>query len=582
MSFLKSFLASCLGTLVALGALLFIGITVIASLSDEKVVSVSDESVLHLRLEAPIAELEVDDPLADVFPSASNQSIGLLRLKEVIKYAKNDSKIKGIYLNTSMMMTGMASLQELRASLLDFKESGKWIVSYADAYTEGAYYLATVADKVYMYNEGEVEFNGLATEVMFFKKMFDKLEIKPQIFRVGDFKSAVEPFMRESLSEENKLQLNSLLTGIHTQMLRDISDSRKIPFERLKEISDKMLVQDSRSAVTYGLIDSLFYDDQIKEELRSRLGIDSKKKVPLVKYSQYKKSISGAGSSKNEIAVIVADGDIFPGKGDNGVVGSTTIVDLLRKARTNDRVKAIVLRINSPGGVFQAADMMWREIELAAAEKPVIASMSDYAASGGYCLAMACDTIVAQPTTITGSIGVFTVLFDLSKFLDNKLGITIEEVKTGEVGELITVTRSLTDTEKAIWQKQTDKIYETFTRKAAEGRSMPVDQLKKIASGRVWLGSQAKDNGLADVLGGFDDAVALAAKAADIGDEYRLRYYPQPKPLLERLMGNVEDEVRTSMMKKELGENYQWYRAWERAKTYQGVQARMPVEFKVK
>ncbi|MDZ4714623.1 MAG: signal peptide peptidase SppA [Cytophagales bacterium] len=582
MSFLKSFLASCLGTLVALGALLFIGITVIASLSDEKVVSVSDESVLHLRLEAPIAELEVDDPLADVFPSASNQSIGLLRLKEVIKYAKNDSKIKGIYLNTSMMMTGMASLQELRASLLDFKESGKWIVSYADAYTEGAYYLATVADKVYMYNEGEVEFNGLATEVMFFKKMFDKLEIKPQIFRVGDFKSAVEPFMRESLSEENKLQLNSLLTGIHTQMLRDISDSRKIPFERLKEISDKMLVQDSRSAVTYGLIDSLFYDDQIKEELRSRLGIDSKKKVPLVKYSQYKKSISGAGSSKNEIAVIVADGDIFPGKGDNGVVGSTTIVDLLRKARTNDRVKAIVLRINSPGGVFQAADMMWREIELAAAEKPVIASMSDYAASGGYYLAMACDTIVAQPTTITGSIGVFTVLFDLSKFLDNKLGITIEEVKTGEVGELITVTRSLTDTEKAIWQKQTDKIYETFTRKAAEGRSMPVDQLKKIASGRVWLGSQAKDNGLADVLGGFDDAVALAAKAADIGDEYRLRYYPQPKPLLERLMGNVEDEVRTSMMKKELGENYQWYRAWERAKTYQGVQARMPVEFKVK
>ena len=581
MNFFKSFFASCLGTLAALIVLIFIGISVIASLSADKVVAVSDRSVLHLKLEAPMTELEIDDPLAELFPSAADQSLGLLRLMEVIQYAKTDPKIEGIYLNTSMLITGPASIQELRNSLLDFKESGKWIVSYADAYSEGAYYLATTADKVYMYNEGEVEFNGLSTEVMFFKKLFDKLDIKPQIFRVGDFKSAVEPFIRESLSEENKLQLNSLLGSIYGQMLRDISDARDIPLDRLKEISNKMLVQDADGAVKYGLIDSLLYDDQIYDELRSRLSLESKQKVPLVKYSQYKKSVPALGTSGNEIAVIVADGDIYPGRADNGIVGASTIVDVIRKARTNDRVKAIVLRVNSPGGVFQAADMMWRELELASATKPVIASMSDYAASGGYYLAMACDTIVAQPTTITGSIGVFTVLFDLSKFMDNKLGITAEEVKTGEIGELVTVTRTLNDTEKTIWQKQTDKIYETFTRKAAEGRSMSQDQLKKIASGRVWTGTEAKENGLADVMGGFNDAVDIAAKAAGVGDDYRLRYYPQPKPLLDRLMGNVEEEVKVAMMKGELGEQYSWYRQWEKVKTYQGVQARMPFEFTI-
>lgn len=582
MSFLKSFFASCLGTFVALGLLIFVSASVIASLSDEKVVAVADHSVLHLRLEAPIAELELDDPLADLFPSATDQTLGLLRIKEVIAYAKTDPKIEGIYLNTSFLMTGMASLKELRTSLIDFKESGKWVVAYADYFSEGAYYLATAADKIYMYPEGEVEFNGLATEVNFFKKMFDKLEIKPQIFRVGDFKSAVEPFMREDLSEENKLQLNSLLSSMYNEVLHDISDARKIPFARMKEISDKMLVQNSREAVSYGLIDSLYYEDQIKDELRARLDLDEDRRVPLVRYSAYKKSVAGAVSSKNEIAVIVADGDIVPGRADNGIVGAATIVELVRRARTNDNVRAIVLRVNSPGGVFQAADMMWREIALAAEVKPVIASMSDYAASGGYYLAMACDTIVAQPTTITGSIGVFSVLFDLANFLDNKIGITSEEVKTGEIGELVTVTRTLTEREKAIWQKQTDKVYDTFTRKAAEGRRMTQDELKKIASGRVWTGSQAKDNGLADVMGGFNDAVALAATAAGIGTDYRLRYYPQPRPLLERFMTNIEDEVKTNLLKKELGAHYPWFRQWEGVKSYQGIQARMPVEFKVK
>ncbi|MBY0435114.1 MAG: signal peptide peptidase SppA, partial [Cyclobacteriaceae bacterium] len=304
--------------------------------------------------------------------------------------------------------------------------------------------------------------------------------------------------------------------------------------------------------------------------------------ISLVKYNKYKKSFTPPSSSANEIAVIVADGNIMPGTADQGVVGSATLMEEIRKARVNKRVKAIVMRINSPGGAFQAADMMWREITLAAQEKPVIASMGDYAASGGYYLAMGCDTIVARPTTITGSIGVFSVLFDLSHFMDNKLGITSEEVKTGEIGELVTVTRSLTDVEKSIWQKQTDEIYDTFTRKAAEGRGMKQDDLKKIASGRVWTGEQAKDNGLADVLGGFEEAVKIAAAKAGVGEDYKLRYYPRPKPLLEKLMGDWEDNARATAMKTELGSYYDWYRQWQTVKDYQGVQARMGVEFVVR
>ena len=278
----------------------------------------------------------------------------------------------------------------------------------------------------------------------------------------------------------------------------------------------------------------------------------------------------------------MADGDILPGKAQQGVVGARTIVEEFRKARNNDNVKAIVLRINSPGGVFQAADMMWREITLATKQKPVIASMADYAASGGYYLAMGCDTIVTRPTTITGSIGVFSVLFDLSKFLGDKIGITSEEVKTGEIGELVTVTRPLTEVEKDIWQKQTDAVYETFTSKAAEGRSMSQADLKKIASGRVWTGSQAKDNGLADVLGGLDDAVRIAAQKAGVSGDYKLRYYPRPKPFLERLMGDWEDNTKAKALQTELGEYYPWYQQWDKVKTYQGVQARMGVEFRVK
>lgn len=582
MSFLKSFFASCLGTVVALGVLILVGILILSLVASEKEVVITDNSVLHLRLESPITEQEVEDPLSELFPGAGNQSIGLIQLKQAIETAKTDNKIKGIYLNIKYLQAGISTVDEIRESLLDFRSSGKWIVAYSDVYTEGAYYLASAADKVYLNPEGQIEFNGLATEVIFFKRMFDKLEIKPQVFRVGDFKSAVEPFLRDNLSDENKLQLNSMLNSIYGEMLNKISESRKISKANLKEISDDMMVQNAKQALKYGLVDSLYYDDQLKDELRERLKVDKDKDISFVKYSKYRKSVKAYKSSKNEVAVIVADGTILPGEADQGIVGSATICEEIRKARTNDKVKAIVIRINSPGGAFQAGDQMWREVVLATQEKPVIASMSDYAASGGYYLAMACDTIVAQPTTITGSIGVFSVLFDLSQFMGNKLGITSEEVKTGKIGELITVTRSLTEVEKDIWQKQTNEIYEIFTAKAASGRHMSQEDIKKIASGRVWTGSQAKDNGLVDVLGGLDDAIKLAAQKGGVASDYKLRYYPKQKNFLEKLMGDFEQNNKAKTLQTELGEYYPWYQRWQKVKQYQGVQARMPFEFEIK
>jgi len=583
MSFLKSFFASCLGALVAMVLLVILGIGVVASLQSagsEEIIA--DHSVLHLKLEAPISELEVDDPVADVFPGAGENSYGLLQIKQVIKHAKDDPKIEGIYLNTSMLMTGIASIQELREALSDFKSSGKWVVSYSDFYTEGGYYLASVADQVYLGREGDVEFNGLATDVMFFKKMFDKLGIKPEVFRVGQFKSAVEPFLREDLSEENKLQLNSMLNSIYNAMLSDISVSRNVSQEKLRAMADQMTVRSGALAKQNGLVDSLLYEDEILDILRSRLNLADKKKVPLVKYGKYKKSFKPDMSSSNEIAVIVADGDIMPGKADQGTVGASTFVEQIRRARTNEKVKAIVLRINSPGGAFQAADNMWREITLATKAKPVIASMGDYAASGGYYLAMGCDTIVARPTTITGSIGIFSVLFDMSDFLGDKIGITNAEVKTGEIGDLTSFTRPLSDAEKNIWQNQTNAIYETFTGKAAEGRHMRIEDLKEIASGRVWTGDQAKGNGLADVLGGFDDAVHIAARRANISDDYKLLYYPQPRPFLEKLFGSYEENAKSEAMRTELGEFYPYYRQWMKVRNYQGAQARMGVEFQIR
>ncbi|MBL7877571.1 MAG: signal peptide peptidase SppA [Cyclobacteriaceae bacterium] len=585
MNFFKAFLASCLGSLLAFAILIVLMIffvsALVSGLSNEDTQSViSENSVLHLKLDVPITENEIADPFEGLLIPGAVTSIGLLPLKKSIEQAKQDPNIKGIYLDLSVFMSGFGVAREIRQALLDFKSSGKWIIAYSEFYTESAYYVVSAADKVYLNPEGDLEFNGLSVEVSFFKKLFDKLEIKPQIFRVGDFKSAVEPFMLDHMSAENKLQLTELISDINNTMIRDIAQSRRIEVNRLKEISDKMEVTNSVTAQVHSLVDSLMYFDQVQKELRTRLGVTKNSEIKLVKYSKYKKSYSNYSASKNEIAVIVADGDIIPGKAQQGMIGSDTFAEEIRKARLNDRVKAIVIRINSPGGSALASDVMWREIKLATEVKPVIASMSDYAASGGYYLAMACDTIVSQPTTITGSIGVFSVLFDLSSFLDSKLGITFDEVKTGDVGGL-SVTRPLTAVEKSIWQRRTEDIYDSFTAKAAEGRGMSVNELKKVASGRVWTGVQAKERGLVDVLGNFNDAVAIAADKADVSQDYKLKYYPIQKSFIEEWLLEMEENAATRQLKNQLGEHFKAYEQLKKLKEYQGSQARLPYEIMI-
>jgi protease IV len=342
-----------------------------------------------------------------------------------------------------------------------------------------------------------------------------------------------------------------------------------------------MVVRNASLAVEHGLVDSLLYEDQLTSELQARLGLGERDDIEFIKLNKYRKSYSNYKSSKNEVAVIVGDGDIMPGKGDENTIGGDKFAEEVRKARESDKVKAIVIRINSPGGSFQASDVMWREITLAAEAKPVIASMGDYAASGGYYMAMGCDTIVAQPHTITGSIGIFSVLFDASGLMTNKLGITSEQIKTGEFGELITVSRPLTQAEKNVWQRKTEEGYEVFTSKAAAGRNMAVEELKKVASGRVWTGAQAKDRGLVDVLGGIDDAIAIAANAAGLGEDYKVKFYPRKQPFFQELMAQLEENAKTNTIKEELGIYYPLYKQWQHVQHYHGAQARLPFEITI-
>lgn len=579
MSFLKNILSTLLALVIFSLIALFILIGVISAISEKEKFVVKDNSILHLKLNKPISEQEVENPFEELGTiGGPSSSIGLMKLKEAINNAASDEKIKGIYLDVQVFMGGMASLEEVRNALLEFKDSGKFIVAYAEFYSEGAYYLASVADKVILHTEGEVEINGLNANVTFFKGMFDKFGIEPQIFRVGEFKSAVEPFIRKDLSEENELQLKELLGSINGTMLTSIANSRNLTFEEVEDISNQMKVRKAEDALSLKLVDYLMYEDEVLDLLNQQAGVDE---AELVVYQKYKTTYSDYKSTTNKIAVIVASGDIVMGKGDENSVGSTKFAKLIREARLDESIKAIVLRINSPGGAYLASDVMWREIKLATEAKPVIASMSDYAASGGYYLAMPCDTIVAQPNTITGSIGIFGMLFNFSELLEDRIGITHDEVSTGEYSGILTVTRSLTDAEKSIFQSSVERNYETFVSKAAEGRNMSIEDLKAVAGGRVWTGIQAKEKGLVDVLGSFDDAVKIAAAKADLGEDYKLRFFPKPKPFIEKLMEDLGGQVKVKLVKEEAGEFYPYLRQLQKLKDLKGVQARIPFEMEI-
>jgi len=590
--FFKYVLATVVG-LLAFSLLSFIILAAIVgaakSAGDRK--ETAANSVLELKLNQPLTERGRESKFGGF--GGGSSAIGLVSLKEAIGRAKGDDVIKGILLNLDIVQGGMASLEEVRDALLDFKKSGKFVVAYHEVCSEKSFYLSSVADQIYLHPQGTLEFNGLSAEVLFYKRLFAKAGIEPYIFRVGSFKSAVEPFFRESFSDSARYQTVSFLNSINGYMIRQVAAARGIAPGRLKVISDSMLVHNAPDALRLDLVTKLGYFDEVQDYLRGKLGLAKNKKPSLVSLSDYTEGDDEdereGNTSGNRIAVVYAEGDIVTGKGSDDNIGSTKFAEAIRKARLDDKVKAVVLRINSPGGSSLASDIIYREVLLTKKVKPIIASMSDVAASGGYYIAMACDTIVAHPNTITGSIGVFGILPNIQPLLADKLGITVDRVTTGKFSDLPTITRPLSDFEKNVLQGEVNNIYADFTTKAAKGRHMPVERLRRLASGRVWSGLEAKQNGLVDVLGDYQDALKLAAARAGLkADDYRVQRLPRQKSEFEALFsmfGNDDDAKATAVaaaLKAELGPLYPAYAQYRQLLAMRGVQAKLPYSLDIK
>jgi len=588
--FLKFVLATIVGLLVfsVLGFVLLAGLG--AALGSSSGKSVASNSVLELKLDKPISERKQS---ADLLGN-SGATIGLVGLKDAIRQAKTDDDIKGILLNLELVQGGMASLEEVRDALLDFKKSGKFIVAYHEISSEKSYYLSSVANEIYLHPQGTLEFNGLSSEVMFYKRLFDKAGIEPYIFRVGSFKSAVEPFFRENFSDSARYQTVTYLNSLNDHMLSQVAASRQIALPRLHAISDSMLAHNAKDALRLHLVTKLGYFDQVQDYLRGKLGLKADKKPSLVSLSDYqdadKDDEKEGATSGNRIAVIYAEGDIVTGRGSDDNIGSDKFAEAIRKARLDDKVKAVVLRINSPGGSSLASDIIYREVVLTKKVKPIIASMSDVAASGGYYIAMACDTIVAHPNSITGSIGVFGVLPNVQPLLADKLGITVDRVTTGKFSDLPTITRALSPYEKQQLQLEVNDIYADFTSKAAQGRHMDVSRLRRIASGRVWSGTEGKKIGLVDVLGSYEDALNIAASRAHLKNgDYQVQRLPRQKSAVEKFFGRFtggddEDQAAAEarLLQAKLGPLYPAVRQYQQLMQMRGVQARLPYELEIK
>lgn len=585
--FFKFMFASILGffisiILLGIGAFAIIAIA-ISSADSDKTVEVSKNSVLYLDLNQPITERTPKNPFGGIpiLGGQDKSGIGLYDFINAIKSAKTDDNIKCIYLNVSSPNAGMATMREVRNALIDFKKSGKKILAYSEVYSQAAYYLASAADKVYLNPAGDLEFKGFDNEITFFKGTLEKLGIEAQVIRVGNYKSAVEPFILDKMSDYNRKQVTAYLNGLYNTFLGDISASRKVQQDSLYSIADKFKIQSPQDAVRYKLVDGLEYKDEILEQLKKLSGRTKKEKIKSITINNYAKNNKSEGSDKDEVAVIYANGDIVGGEGSDEQIGSERISRAIRAARLDDNIKAVVLRVNSPGGSALASDVIWREIVLTKKEKPVIASFGDVAASGGYYIGCAADSIFVQPNTITGSIGVFGIIPNFQNLLTNKLGVTFDGVKTGEYANFPSATRPMTAGERFIMQKQLDRIYATFVSHVADGREKSKTYIDSIGGGHVWVGTDAVHIGLADKLGSFDDAIAAAAKKANLKN-YKVVAYPEMIDPLKALLEEGTDRVKTYYAKQELGENYTLYKQMKKVLGMTGIQARMPFAAEIK
>lgn len=573
--FFKFVLATITGLVlfIVLGILLLVGIA--AGAGKEKVATVKSNSVLKLDLNYPIAEQTSDDPFAsfDFNTMKSKKATGLTEIRRCIEKAKTDENIKGIYLEMGVSDNGYATLEAIRQSLLDFRKSGKFVYAYGDMVSQKSYYLATAADKVYLNPNGLVELKGFGREIMYYKGMFDKLGVEVQDFHCGSFKSAIEPFVRTNMSEPNRQQLASIYNDVYRQFLTNISNERKISVEELDRIVNNIEAETPEKDKELKLIDDALYYDQVEEKLREKLGIEKKKDITFIELPKYATTLENDVKSSNKIAVIYAEGTIVDGEGQQGEIGGDDFAKVISKVRKDEKVKAIVLRVNSPGGSALASDIMWRELTLAKKDKPVVVSFGDVAASGGYYISCMGDRIFAQPNTITGSIGVFGLVPNAKKMLNDKLGITLDEVEVTKHGVLGGITKPVDAEEAAVLQRFVERTYKDFKSRVAEGRSKDTAYVETIAQGRVWTGQQALQNGLVDEIGGLDEAIAFAAKKANL-KEYRVKAYPETKTLAEKLAEGFAD-MKLKWMKEQLGEYYPVYQTVEMLKKHSGIQARM-------
>jgi protease-4 len=592
MNFFKVVLASAIGYIIAgiiLLTLLIVTIIGIASSSSEQEELPSD-AVLTLKLNYPIVDRVQDgNPLAALALLNPNEQspLGLNDILSSIEKAKTDNNIKGIILDLTTFQAGYAKLTEVRNKLEEFKATGKFIYAYADYYYFPTYFMASVADSVFVNPEGEMAFNGMVAQVTFFAGALEKLGVNMQVVRAGKFKGAVEAYTRNNLSPENKEQIEIYINSVFNETLAKISKSRKIDVAKLKADADELKMKSVNDFKSNGYIDAVAYRDQFYSAMKKRMGVKDDHKVPLISEQKYAKSLEDVGSGSDRIAVVYASGDIIGGKGDGTQIAADDLAETLKNVRLDQKVKAVVLRIDSRGGSSLASDIIWREAKLLSAAKPLIVSMSDVAASGGYYIATPARKIVAEPTTITGSIGVFGLIPNAQKLLNDKLGIEFEYVGTGKHSDIGRIDRDMTLEEREYIESIIDKIYDTFLSRVAEGRKLTKEQVHEVAQGRVWTGVMAKEVGLVDELGGIEKAIEIAAKEANL-TEYKLKEYPKVQDQLElivnKMSGNTSFQSKVKEMAKYTGfESYAHYLTeFEKLGTKHSVQAIMPFDISVK
>jgi len=579
--FFKMFFASLLALIIfcVIGFFLFLALIAGLTTSDKPVVN--KNSVLVVNLGQAYLEQEIDNPLA-AFSSNDELSVpGVYDVVRLIQKAGRDEKIKGIYLVSGINPNGFATSEEIRNALLGFKKSGKFIIAYSEMMNQKSYHVANVADKVYVTPKGFFDWTGFSSELLFLKGTLEKLDIKPQIFYAGKFKSATEPFRTDKMTAENKLQTSVWLNDLYSHFLIKAAEARKSDTATLHQLANEGAIKNPGDAVAKNLIDGVKYDDEVKDEIKEKLKLGKYDKIDFISINSYFKAGGYKKLSGEKIALIYAQGAIIDGSGADGQIASADYIKLIRKARLDKTIKAIVFRVNSGGGSALASETIWRELTLAKKEKPVVVSFGDVAASGGYYISCAADSIFASPTTITGSIGVFGIIPNMEGFFKNKLGVTFDGVKTGPYADLGAIYRPMNENEKKFVQQSIDEIYISFKQRVADGRKRSVEFVDSIAQGRVWSGNRAIDNGLIDKFGGLQDAIDCAVRMAKIKD-YRLREYPEVQNVFDRLFGSSKDNtLKTEMIKKELGEDqYKIYNEMLRVKQMTNTpQARLPFEF---